>query len=34
VAPIDQRVHVAASVGPLQPGLAGDAVYAVYSPLP
>src|SRR5436190_184685 len=28
-APIDERVHVGASVGPLQPGPAGDAVYVV-----
>jgi quinol monooxygenase YgiN len=28
-APIDERVHVGVSVGPLQPGLAGDAVYVV-----
>ena len=28
-APIDERVHVGVSVGPLQPGPAGDAVYVV-----
>ncbi len=28
-APFDERVHVGVSVGPLQPGLAGDAVYVV-----
>jgi quinol monooxygenase YgiN len=28
-APIDERVHVGASVGPLQPGPTGDAVYVV-----
>jgi quinol monooxygenase YgiN len=28
-APVDERVHVGASVGPLQPGPAGDAVYVV-----
>jgi len=27
--PIDERVHVAVSVGPLRPGPAGDAVYVV-----
>ena len=28
-APLDERVHVGVSVGPLQPGPAGDAVYVV-----
>jgi quinol monooxygenase YgiN len=28
-APIDERVHVGVSVGPLQPGPSGDAVYVV-----
>ena len=28
-APIDERVHAGASVGPLQPGPSGDAVYVV-----
>jgi quinol monooxygenase YgiN len=28
-APLDERVHVGLSVGPLQPGPAGDAVYVV-----
>ncbi|PYM93408.1 MAG: hypothetical protein DME04_11255 [Candidatus Rokuibacteriota bacterium] len=28
-APLDERVHIGVSVGPLQPGPAGDAVYVV-----
>ena len=29
VAPLDERVHIGVSAGPLQPGLSGDAVYIV-----